>query len=552
MNLYRHLAALLGTVLLPAVVVGFAAGATASKEFSTEQIDTVLPPTGSAAVPGCVVGVRAGNNSPVLRAFGMADLEHATPVTVETVFEAGSVSKQFTAAAALILVSEGRLALEDDIRKYLPELPDYGHPITIAELMGHTSGLRDWGEVEAIAGWPRTERVYSMEDVLSITAHQRALNFAPGAAWSYTNTGFDLLALIVERSSGMSFVDFTRQRLFEPLGMIHTQWRDNFRRIVRNRAIAYNRVRDGRVGDGVYEQMMPFENTYAHGGLLTSVGDLLAWNKALDEERLGPSVTRALETRTLLSDGKPTVYARGLFVRHYHGVRELSHDGSTAGYRAWLGRFPDEHLSIAVLCNASDANPSKLAHAVADVYLPKPRDKTPYAITPSSDLAGLYASERDGRPLNLKFHEGHLDTDTGLKVMMGSHGTFAFIRPDGVVAESGVSLSDGRLRFDSEGDVTLYDRAQPFFPTSTDLERITGRFRNDEVPVTYRVTAVPGGLSVTAEDRPSVIRKFTPAYSNAYIADDVVIRPVQGTDGRISGIRVSDPRVWNLEMYRLP
>ena len=546
MNSYRCLATLLGTVVLP-VWAGLAAGFTASTASSAGQIDVVLPQTGSAAGPGCAVGVRAGNNSPVLRAFGMADLEHAAPVTVDTVFEAGSVSKQFTAAAALILVSEGRLALEDDIRKYLPELPDYGHPITIAELMGHTSGLRDWGEVEAIAGWPRTERVYSMEDVLSITSHQRALNFAPGAACSYTNTGFDLLALIVERLSGMSFVDFTRQRLFEPLGMIHTQWRDNFRRIVRNRAIAYNRV-----SDGVYEQMMPFENTYAHGGLLTTVGDLLTWNKALDEERLGPSVTRALETRTLLSDGKPTVYARGLFVRAYHRVHELSHDGSTAGYRAWLGRFPDEHLSIAVLCNASDANPSKLAHAVADIYLPKPQDKTPYAVTPSSGLAGLYASVRDGRPLYLKFHEGHLDTDTGLKVMMGPHGTFAFIRPDGVVAESGVSLSDGRLRFDSEGDVTFYERVHPFVPTSADLERITGRFRNDEVPVTYRVTAVPGGLSVTAEDRPSVTRKFTPAYSNAYIADDVVIRPVQGTDGRISGIRVSDPRVWNLEMYRLP
>ena len=532
-------------------VVSFAliltAGAAASSESSLGNIDAALPQAGAAAVPGCAVGVRADGNPPVQRAFGMADLEHSAPVAVDTVFEAGSVSKQFTAAAALILVSEGRLALEDDTRKYLPELPDYGHPITVAELMGHTSGLRDWGEVEAIAGWPRTERVYSMEDILSITSHQRALNFAPGTAWSYTNTGFDLLALLVQRVSGQSFVDFTRQRLFEPLGMTHTQWRDNFRRVVRNRAIAYRRV-----SDGIYEQLMPFENTYAHGGLLTTVGDLLTWNQALDEQRLGPSVTKALETRTLLSDGKPTGYSRGLFLRTYHGVRELSHDGSTAGYRAWLGRFPDQRLSIAVLCNADDATPSKLAHAVADTYLPKSHEKTPYTSVPPSSLAGLYASERDGRPLRLTFHDGHLDTDTGLKVMMGPHDAFAFIRPEGVVAESGVSLPDGRLRFDNEGYATFYGRTQTFSPTPADLERMTGRFRNDEVPVTYRVTAVPGGLSVTAEDRPSVSRVFTPAYSNAYVAGEVVIRPIQGAGGQISGIRVSDPRVWNLEMYRLP
>ena len=194
MILHRHLAALLGTIVLPAILAGLPAGASES------------------VVPGCAVGVRAGNNSPVLRAFGMADLEHATPLSADSVFEAGSVSKQFTAAAALILVSEGRLALEDDVRKYLPELPDYGHPITVAELMGHTSGLRDWGDVEALAGWPRTERVYNMDDVLDIASHQHALNFVPGTAWSYTNTGFNLLALIVQRVSGMSFVDFTRQR----------------------------------------------------------------------------------------------------------------------------------------------------------------------------------------------------------------------------------------------------------------------------------------------------------------------------------------------------
>lgn len=548
MNLYRRLARLLGTVVLPVLAGLAAAGTPASNESSAGKIEAVLPNTGSTDVPGCALGVRAGDSPPVLRAFGRADLEHAVPITADTVFEAGSVSKQFTAAAALILVSEGRLSLEDDVRKYLPELPDYGHPITVAELMGHTSGLRDWGDIEAIAGWPRTERVYSLDDILYITSHQRALNYEPGAAWSYTNTGFNLLALIVQRVSGMSFVDFTHQRLFEPLGMTHTQWRDNFRRVVRDRAIAYRRIHEG-----IYEQLMPFENTYAHGGLLTTVGDLLIWNKALDEERLGPSVTKALETRTLLSSGKPTVYARGLFVRSDHGVRELSHDGATAGYRAWLGRFPDQRLSIAVLCNADDAVPSKLAHAVAGLYLPTAAQaKALYTLKPPASLAGLYASERDGVPLRLSFHGERLETDTGLTILMGSHETFAFIRPDGVIAETGALLPDGRMRRDNEGDATFYDRVRADAPTPTDLARVAGRYHNDEVPVTYRVTAVVGGLSVVAEDRPDTNLSFVPAYSNAYTAGGTVLRPVVGADGRVTGIRVSDDRVWNLELHRLP
>jgi CubicO group peptidase (beta-lactamase class C family) len=545
-NWYRRLGVLLGTVVL-SVLAAVTASATSPAESSTEKIEAVLPQTGSADVPGCAVGVRAGDNPSVLRAFGMADLEHTVPVTPDTVFEAGSVSKQFTAAAALILVGEGRLSLQDDVRKYLPELPDYGHPITVAELMGHTSGLRDWGDIEAIAGWPRTERVYSLDDVLYIASRQHVLNYEPGTAWSYTNTGFNLLAFVVQRVSGTSFVEFTRQRLFEPLGMTHTQWRDNFRHVVRDRAIAYRRVQ------GIYEQLMPFENTYAHGGLLTTVGDLLLWNKALDEGRLGLSVTQALETRTLLLNGKPTVYARGLFVRSYRGMRELSHDGATAGYRAWLGRFPDQRLSIAVLCNADDAVPSKLAHAVADLYLPKTAQaKALYTLKPPAGLAGLYASERDGVPLRLSFHGERLETEANLTILMGSHQTLGFIRPDGVIAETGQLLPDGRLRRDNEGDATFYDRVEAAAPTPTDLARVAGRYRNDEVPVTYRVTAVSGGLNVVAEGRPDTNRLFVPAYSNAYAAGDTVLRPVVGADGGMTGIRVSDDRVWNLQLYRLP
>jgi CubicO group peptidase (beta-lactamase class C family) len=535
--------------LILAIALALTTGTAAAESAPAAKIDAVLASfAGPANAPGCAVGVQTGDSAPEFRAFGAADLEHGVPVGADTVFEAGSVSKQFTAAAALILVSEGKLSLDDDIRKYLPELPDYGHPITIAELLGHTSGLRDWGEIEAIAGWPRTERVYEVADVLHITARQRALNFTPGTAWSYTNTGFNLLVMIVQRVSGVSFVDFTRDHLFKPLGMTHTQWRDDFRRVVPNRAVAYRHV-----SDGVYEQMMPFENTYGHAALLTTVSDLLRWNQALTEGKLGASVSKAMQTRTLLSDGRPTVYARGLFLSSYRGMSEISHDGATAGYRAWLGRYPDQHLSIAVLCNNGDAIPSNYAHAIADRYQPvvKPEHKL-FTSTPPSSLAGIYASERDGDLLKLSLQDGKLRADNGLVVMAGPHDTLAFERADGRVAKTGAVVSDGRIRIDDEGDATFFTRQQPYSPTPAELAQVAGRFHNAEVPVTYQITAAKNGLQVIAEDRPGQTRLFVPAYSNAFVSGEMVLRLVFGAKGDVTGIRISDDRVWDLPFDRLP
>src|SRR5215204_3924736 len=155
--------------------------------------------------PGCAVGVAKKGEAPVFRAYGQADLEHAAAITADTIFEAGSVSKQFTAASVLTLVADGKLALTDDIRKYLPEMPSYGAPITIDHLLNHTSGLRDWGEVAALGGWPRGSRAYTNLEALKIASRQKALNYPTGSAYSYTNTGYNLAAVIVSRVSGQSF-----------------------------------------------------------------------------------------------------------------------------------------------------------------------------------------------------------------------------------------------------------------------------------------------------------------------------------------------------------
>ena len=232
-------------------------------------------------------------------------------------------------------------------------------------MLSHTSGLRDWGSVESIAGWPRTTREYTHAHVLEIVSKQRSLNFDPGTKWSYSNTGFNLAAIIVSRVSGMSFAEFSKQRIFAPLGMTHTSWRDDHTRIVKGRAIAYS------LDNGEYHIEMPFENVHGNGGLLTTVGDLLIWNENLVNPKVGNAkLISEMATGGQFNDGKPLEhYGLGLFIEIYRGVHNVYHSGSTAGYRAHLNRFPDSRTSVAVLCNGSNGDASRSANRVSDVFL---------------------------------------------------------------------------------------------------------------------------------------------------------------------------------------
>jgi CubicO group peptidase (beta-lactamase class C family) len=289
----------------------------------------------TSSTPGCAVGVSQGGKPVLQKAYGMADLEHDVPNRPDTIFEAGSVSKQFTAAAILLLAQDGKLSLDDPARKYVPELPDYGTPLTIRHMLQHTSGLRDWGEIGSIAGWPRTSRAYTHSHVLDIVRRQKSLNFTPGAQYSYSNSGYNLAAIIVSRVSGKSFADFSRERIFEPLGMTRTSWRDDFTRIVKDRAMAYTTAGDG------FRTQMPFENVHGNGGLLTTVGDLLKWNENFVDQKVGDAAFLKVQQEPgRLNDGSAHQYAMGLTVRDYKGLPEVGHSGSTAGNRAQPTRTP--------------------------------------------------------------------------------------------------------------------------------------------------------------------------------------------------------------------
>ena len=497
------------------------------------------------ATPGCAVGVSAGGAIVLERAYGMADLEHGVSNKPDTIFEAGSVSKQFTAMAVLLLAKDGKLSLDDPVRRYIPELPELNAPITIRQMLQHTSGLRDWGSIEDIAGWPRGSRVYTHAHVLDIVARQSALNFEPGTRWSYSNSGYNLAVILVSRVAGEPFAEFTRKRIFEPLGMKHTSWRDDFTRIVKGRAVAYAASAEG------YKTDMPFENVHGNGGLLTTVGDLLRWNRNFTEPRVGDAALLELaQTSGRLSTGEAHGYGFGLAIDLYKGLREIRHSGTTASYRAYLSRFPDAGVSVAVLCNAGDSTPRETLHAVADLYLAdrlKP-DVVPALREPSDvalhRLVGLYVNTERGDAIRIE-QDGdrlRLDGDTPLVELANARFTDGdgwFIQFD----NHGLALVD-----DGRGVSIIHERLREAQPTAAELETLTGRYTSDETEVSLSVAVRDGVLEIRR--RPDSVFPLKPLYQDAFESELGTIIFRRDDDGRAIAFSVVQDRVWDLRFNR--
>lgn len=389
------------------------------------ELDAIFASWSTTRVPGCAVGVAREGTPVLLRAWGMADLEQGVANTTRTIFEGGSLAKQFTSGVVILLALDGALSLEDDIRTYLPEIPDYGTPITLRHLMTHTSGLRDWGSVAAIEGWGREDRSHTHAHVLEILSRQSALNYTPGERYSYTNSGYNLLAMIVDRVSGMPFAEFSRERLFEPLGLDDTQWRDDYRRLVPGRASAYSFR-----GDEVIINR-PIEYVHGNGGILTTVSDLLRWDEVVRTGGpFGERFVTEMHRQAVLNDGTTISYASGVQVEEYRGQRRVSHTGSTAGYRGFLGRYPDQGLTVSLLCNAANVNPGAIGNRVADLFLqglPSAVSSQPRpAATPATPWSPS-AAERTA--LVGSYHS--VDANVTLEVRQEGAGLVLFRAPDG-------------------------------------------------------------------------------------------------------------------------
>jgi CubicO group peptidase (beta-lactamase class C family) len=507
--------------------------------------------------PGCSVGVSVNGQQTLAKAYGLADLEHDIRNTPDTIFEAGSVSKQFTAAAVLLLARDGKLSLDDPVRKHIPELPEYGSPLTIRHLLTHTSGLRDWGSVEDIAGWPRGTRTYTHAHVLEILHHQHALNFPSGTRWSYSNSGYNLAAMIVTRVSGMTFADFTRLRLFTPLGMTHTSWRDDYTRIVKHRAIAYGEMRDG------FHQDMPFENVYGNSSLLTTVGDLLIWNENFVSPKVGDAAfVREQEAPGTFNDGRAHNYGLGLFSGTYKGVREVQHTGATAGYRAALSRFPDQHLSIAVLCNAGSALAPQYAHEIADLFLadqlkPEPASEATHTLTSAEvdRVIGLYRHTITGIPVRI-VHDDRGKDPTALRLERGpkliATGARSFLTP----LREKLEISERGLarRTDQFGTVDEYQLVPAVTAaalTADKLKPLLGSYTSEDAEATLVVALVDDGKALAINRRPDKTFKLTPIYADAFMAPDLgLIIFHRDRTGRVTELSVGQDRVWDLRFTR--
>jgi len=514
------------------------------------EVDKIFARWNSTTLPGCAVGVSRDGRPVLLRAYGMADLEHGIANQPDSIIEGGSLSKQFTAASVLLLVQQGKVALDDPARKYIPELPDYGVPLTVRHMLTHTSGLRDWGSIEGIVGWPRTSRAYTHAHVLDIVSRQRSLNFPPGTAYSYSNTGYNLAAILVSRVSGKSFQDFTHEMLFEPLGMTRTSWRDDFTRVVRDRSIAYDVSSTGAVS-----MDMPFENVHGNGGLLTTVGDLLRWNENAVHAKVGGRGLIDLQRETMrLTSGEKIEYAFGLRVSSWKGVPEVAHSGSTAGYRAWLGQYPTKKVSVAVLCNAGNAPGTTLGHQVADLFLDQ--KAAPTATTASialsdaqlREFAGLYRDLRRNDVMTVEVQRDELRA-------AGASG----LKP---TAKDSFQTTGARLDFDrdaknairgvrvaSGGEVFAYDRVEPAHPSAADLAAFAGEYTSDEAELTLRVAAEDGKLVI--HRRPNTTIALTPTYTDAFEGEIGGVRFVRGAKGIVTEMSVSVDRVWDLRFPKI-
>lgn len=490
----------------------------------------------SERTPGCAVGVEQAGSPPVTRAFGLAELEHGVSASPATIYEAGSVSKQFTAAAVLLLVEDGRLSLDDDVRRHVPELPDYGTPITIRHLLTHTSGLRDWGSVAAVEGWPRGSRAMTNDRALEIIVRQRALNYEPGAEWLYSNSGYNLAAVIVQRVSGESLAAFTARRLFEPLGMRRTRWRDDFTAVVPGRATAYERRADG------WHEAMPFEDAYGNGGLLTTVGDLLIWNRTLESGALGEAVTEALHERGR-AGGRETHYALGLQYGDHRRETEIAHGGSTGGYRAWLARYPERGLSVALLCNAADANAERLGRTVAGLFLPEPPAAEPY-VSETTPPEGLFVSTRTGEPFGLRLGPAGLTTMQGQPLTPVGPGRWT-LGPNTLVFTSADSFD----RLTVDGDVVPHVRAEPARPDAEALAALTGLYVNDEAPARIAVAVEGGRLVLKRGVDPAV--PLTPAQADVFVGPAGVIRFERDEARAVDAFHLNNGRVRDLVFRRV-
>lgn len=517
------------------------------------KIDAVFARFAHPDSPGCILGVSRAGKLVYEKGYGMADLERDVPITPASIFHVASISKQFTAMAIMLLDQQGKLSIDDDIRKYVPELPDYGKRITLRHLLNHTSGIRDQWALLEIAGW-REDDLITEDDVMWAITRQRSLNFNPGDEYLYSNSGFTLLAVIVKRVSGQSLRAFADQQIFKPLGMSHTHFHDDHTMLVPHRTLAYQ-PREG----GGWRVSIPVFDTYGATSLFTTAEDLLKWEQNFAEPRVGSAALLArMQEEGTLNDGTHTGYGLGLAVGKHRGVTEIGHSGADAGYRADVERYPEQKLVVAALCNASNSNPGSLTRQVADLYLggalaPEAsvaRQAGTISLTPAQLAAdaGVYRRST-GDIVRLEVRDGKL-TLGGPSELVPISATEFQLRGADVTLTLEQTADGGRAVRVRRGASTpqLFQRMQPFSPTKAQLAAFAGTYRSSELDTDMRITANDTSLVLGGRRPGSIVMR--PIYADAFRGDAGVLEFSRDATGRVTGLVINAGRVRALRFDR--
>ena len=498
--------------------------------------------------PGCAAAVSLNGETVFEKAFGLADMEHNVPNTPQTIFESGSVAKQFTAAALVLLQQEGKLSIDDPVRKYIPELPDYGSPLTIRHLLNRTSGIRDWGTVMSLTGAGRGDRVIGQDLALDVITHQRGLDFTPGSEYSYSNSGYNLAAIIVERVSKQKFPAFVEARLFKPLDMKNSSWRDDYQRIVPGRAQAY-----ARQGNGPWRLNMPFMNVYGNGGMLTTVGDWMKWNAMLDSRSLGAPLVDALETRGVLNDGRKIAYALGLTVDAYKGLKDVSHGGATAGYQTFLARYPDNKVSVGVMCNGTSPSAGGIAANITDeIFGPHAETAKAEPAKVSEDelkkFVGIWRSEKTHAPARFVIENG-VSRWSGARVvpMGGGQFTVGGNQLKFMFDKDGKPVSAETV--DSDGEVRRFAPETEWTPAPADVASFQGDWFSEEAGATFTVAADAGKLFI--KQRPATSLRMQPIYKDHFDVEGYVVWFTRDKNGKVNGMHVGASRMRDMPFARV-
>lgn len=355
-------AALAALLLVALLVTGACTPPDRGMDDRPDRIDALFEQLREGDRPGLAVAVIENGETVFARGYGLASLEHRIPITPSTVFDIASISKQFAGLSVAMLVEEGAISLDDDVRTHLPELADFGPAITVDHLVHHTSGIRDWPGALAVAGWSFDD-VISFDQILDFAFHQRTLNFEPGSEYTYSNTGYNLLAETVARVSGRSFREWTDERLFQPLGMTSTHFHDDHTEVVANRAFGY-----APDDEGGWHLTPNNLTALGSSSLYTTVEDLAKWVANFEAGTVGGDALELWATPGVLNDGSENPYAFGIVNGEYRGMPMLQHSGSWASFRTQLTYLPERRLGVVVLAN-HPANTGAHAQAVLDAWL---------------------------------------------------------------------------------------------------------------------------------------------------------------------------------------